>query len=105
MADYICITVLSNPGEATADFSARLSRFWTHLLRTRKDQFEKVYAETTSFEPNDECYSRQYLVECEIVPMLESEMQRSGVEFEPIDPDELYSKYEASPPHWMQIEH
>jgi hypothetical protein len=105
MDDYVCITVLSNPGEPTGEFSARLSRFWTHLLRTRKDQFEKVYAETTSFERKGECHTRQYLIECEIIPMLEAELRTKSLEFEPIDPDDLYSKYEASPPHWMQIEH
>jgi hypothetical protein len=105
MDDYVCITVISKPGEATSEFSARLSRFWTHLLRARKDEFEKVYAETTSFEAKGECRTRQYLAEIDIVPMLEAEMKSAGLGFEPIDPDDLYSKYEASPPHWMQIEH
>lgn len=105
MDEYVCITVISKPGETPADFSARLSRFWTHLLRTRPEDFEKIYAETTSFERKGECHTRQYLAECRVVPLLESEMQTAGVEFEPIDLDELYSKYEASPPHWMQIEH
>jgi hypothetical protein len=105
MDEYVCITVISKPGETTADFSARLSRFWTFLLRTRKEEFEKVYAETTSFERKGECHTRQYLAKIEIIRMLETEMKNAGVEFEPIDPDELYSKYEASPPHWMQIEH
>ena len=50
MEEYVCLTVLSRPGEAQADFASRLSQFWTHLLRNRKADFEKVYAETTSFE-------------------------------------------------------
>ena len=50
MEDYVCITVLSRPGEAQADFAARLSQLWTRMLRQRKDDFARVYAETTSFE-------------------------------------------------------
>ena len=52
MDEYACITVQSKPGESQADFSARLSRFWTHMLRNRKGDFEKVYAETTKFIPH-----------------------------------------------------
>ena len=37
--------------------------------------------------------------------MLESELAAAGLDHEPIDRDDLYSKYEASPPEWMQIEH
>ncbi len=49
MDEYVCLTLLSHPGETRADFSARLSRFWTHLLRTQPEDFLKVYAETTGF--------------------------------------------------------
>lgn len=105
MDEFVCITLISKPGEPAGDFSARLSRFWTHLLRGRPEDFKKVYAETTSFEPKGERHSRQYLIEAEIMDMLEAEMRAAEIDFEPIDPDELYSKYEASPPHWMQIEH
>src|SRR5204863_211846 len=52
--DYVCVTVRSHPGEPEAEFAARLSRFWTHMLRNRPDEFERVYAETTQFErPGD----------------------------------------------------
>lgn len=105
MDEYVCITLTSKPVEPAGDFSARLSRFWTHLLRSRPEEFKKVYAETTSFEPRGDRLSRQYLIEAEIIDMLELEMQAARIDHEPIDPDELYSKYEASPPHWMQIEH
>lgn len=105
MDEYVCITLISKPGEATSEFSSRLSRFWTHLLRGRPEEFKKVYAETTSFEPKDDRHSRQYLIESDIIDMLESEMRAAQLDFEPIDPDEIYSKYEATPPHWMQIEH
>jgi hypothetical protein len=105
MDEYVCITLISEPDESTADFSARLSRFWSHLLRSRPDEFKKVYAETTSFEPKGDRHSRQYLVEFDIIALLEGELQAGRIDFEPIDAEELYSKYEASPPHWMQIEH
>jgi hypothetical protein len=29
----------------------------------------------------------------------------AGIEYDPIDPDDLYSKYEATPPQWFQIPH
>ncbi len=105
MDEYVCVTVLSRPGEAAADFSGRLSRFWTHMLRDRKDDFEKVYAETTAFESAGGRLSRQYLAEADVVAVLEAEFAAAGLEHEPIDRDEVYSKYEAVAPDWMQIEH
>ncbi|MFL5342598.1 MAG: hypothetical protein ACJ8F7_20895 [Gemmataceae bacterium] len=105
MDEYICITVLSNPGEAQADFAARLSRFWTQMLRTRKADFERVYAETTAFEPHGDRLSRRYLAEAGVREVLERELAAAGVKFEPVDADDLYSKYEAVPPEWMWIEH
>ena len=103
--DYVCITVLSNPDESQPDFSARLSRFWTHMLRARKSDFEKVYAETTDFEPKGARLTRQYLAKADVIAILEAEMKTAGIEHAPVDPDDLYSKYEAVSPHWMQIEH
>jgi hypothetical protein len=105
MDDYVCIMVLSEPGESQADFAARLSRFWTSMLRQRQADFEKVYAETTAFEDYDKRWGRQYLVEDAVVPVLEAEFAQAGIEHEPIDRDEVFSKYEAVPPEWMQIEH
>jgi hypothetical protein len=105
MNDYVCVTVLSKPGESEADFKGRLSRFWTHMLRQRKDDFEKVYAETTQFEDNGGQLARQYLARLDVADVLEAELKSAGLEHEPIDRDELFSKYEASPPEWMQIEH
>jgi hypothetical protein len=103
--DYVCITVVSAPGENEAAFAARLSRFWTHMLRNYKSDFEKVYAETTAFEEQGGCLSRQYLAQEKVVSLLERELQAAGLAFEPIDREEVFSKYEAVPPEWMQIEH
>ncbi len=105
MDEYVCITVLSRPGENQNDFAARLSRFWTHMLRNRKTDFERVYAETTEFEPHGNCLSRRYLAQAGVLEVLETEMKSAAVEFVPVDRDEIYSKYEAAPPEWMQIEH
>ena len=105
MDEYVCITVRSKIGESQPEFAARLSRFWTHLLRTRKADFERIYAETTSFEETDERLSRQYLAKAEVLDVLEAEMKTAGVDHAPVDLDDVYSKYEAVRPHWMQIEH
>jgi hypothetical protein len=105
MTDYLCVTVLSKLGESEAEFSSRLSRFWTHMLRNFKADFEQVYAETCRFEPGDNRLSRKYLCEAPVVDRLEVQLASAGVDFEVIDRDEIYSKYEASPPEWMQIEH
>jgi hypothetical protein len=105
MDDYLCITVVSESSESEADFSARLSRFWTHMLRNHPDDFEKVYAETTAFGDEDGRKSRQYLVEHGVADLLEREFAAARVEHEPIDRDDVYSKYEATPPDWMWIEH
>ncbi len=105
MNNYLCLTVLSKPGESPPDFSSRLSRFWTHMLRNSKTDFEKVYAETCQFEPAGDCLSRKYLFEEAVLERLEAELPPAGIDFEAIDRDDAYSKYEASPPEWMQIEH
>jgi hypothetical protein len=103
--EFVCLTVRSAPGEGDADFSARLSRFWTQMLRTRPDDFEKVYAETTRFEAAGDRRTRRYAVEGSVVGVLEGELARAGIEHEPVDHDDVYSKYETVAPEWMQIEH
>ena len=101
----MCMTVRSGDGEGEAEFSARLSRFWTHMLRTRADDFEKVYAETTEFEETGGRLTRKYAVRDEVVGLLEREMAAAGVEHEAVDRDDTYSRYETVAPEWMQIEH
>jgi hypothetical protein len=105
LEEYVCITVLSAPGEAQPDFSVRLSRFWTHMLRNHKADFEKVYAEKAGFEEKGNRLARLYLVREGVVPLLEREFAKVGVEYEEIDRADTYTKYEAVAPEWMQIEH
>jgi len=105
MDEYLCLTVFSGPGEAKADFSARLSRFWTHMLRSFQDDFKKVYAEMARFELDGDRHARKYLVLEEVVEILDRELQAAGLDFGPVDRADAYTKYEAVPPEWMQIEH
>jgi hypothetical protein len=105
MDEYLCLTVLSNADESQADFGARLSRFWTYMLRTHPAEFEKVYAETTAFEADGDRLSRQYLVEHGVADLLEREFAAAELGHEPIDRDDVFSKFEATPPAWMWIEH
>jgi hypothetical protein len=105
MVEYLSVRLRSQPGEAEADFKARITAFWSHYLRTRPDDYEKVYAEATKFETDNEALTRQYMVEANGVDALIEEMTRAELAFEPIDRDDVYSKYEAAPPEWFWIEH
>jgi hypothetical protein len=103
--DYICLTLMARTGEAEAQFKARLAAFWTHLLRSRPEEYEKVYAEATRFGLEDGRVLRQYMVEAGAVDAISVELAASGIDHAPIDPDDVYSKYEASSSDWFQIEH
>jgi hypothetical protein len=103
--EYVCITVLSKPGEPQEAFSGRLSALWTGMLRSSKDDFEKVYAETTEFEEHGNRRSRQYLVEEGVIEVVERAFKVAGMDYQPIDREEVFSKFEAVAPEWMQIEH
>jgi hypothetical protein len=103
--EYLCLTLVANPGEPEAAFNTRLSEFWTGLCRGNPGLFGQVYAETVAFEPHDGKPSRKYLVEATAAAPLAPALQAAGMAHLPIDPDDLYSKYEAAPPEWFWIEH
>lgn len=105
MEDYLCLTAVSAAAECEADFKARLSAFWTHMLRNHEATFEKVYAETSAFEKTGDCLSRKYLIEAAAAGTVHEQLGLKGIDCEPIDEDDLYSKYEAAPPDWFWIEH
>jgi len=105
MNGYLCLTVQSRPGEGVNDFKSRLSQFWTTMLREQPDAFEKVYAETVEFESAAGRLTRQYLFESEIADLLLAQLALAGIDHEELDEDDTYSKYEATPPDWMWIEH
>jgi hypothetical protein len=45
------------------------------------------------------------MVEAEVIDELTAELTTNGVAFAAVDPDDVYTKYEASGPDWFQIEH
>jgi hypothetical protein len=105
VTEYVCITLASKPGETAAAFQTRLYAFWTHVLRTKPDDYEMVYAEASRFETENDCVTRQYFVAADGIPKIVAELLAQGVDFQPIDANDLYSKYEATSPDWFQIEH
>src|SRR5205823_14238607 len=76
MDEYLCLTLLSRPGESEGEFKSRLSAFWTRMLRERPADFEKVYAEAVAFERQTDRLSRKYLVEAGVIGVLEPELLR-----------------------------
>lgn len=105
MDDYLCITILAGSGESEADFRGRLSAFWTMMLREHEADFEKVYAEMSAFERHEQRLGRKYLVEADVAHRVTEQLLRAGLDHLPLDPDDVYSKYEAVPPEWFWIEH
>jgi len=105
MTEYLCLTLLAEPGEAEGGFKARLAAFWTHVLRTRPEDYAKVYAEAARFGSEGGLLSRQYMAEAEVCDVLVAELAAVGIAYEPVDPDDTYSKYEAAAPEWFQIPH
>ena len=45
------------------------------------------------------------MVEAAAVAALTDELKAAGVDYLPVDDDDVYSKYEAAPPEWFWIEH
>ncbi len=105
MDEYVCLTVRSRPAEPADEFNKRLIAFWSGMIRGRKEEYDRVYAETTRFGSAGDRLSRQYLVAAEVADVLTAELAAAGIDHDPIDADDLYSKYEASPPEWFQIPH
>lgn len=105
MSEHTVVTVRSRSGEGPDAFGKRLTAFWSDMIRTRKTDYERVYAETTRFEPAGDRVTRQYMIEASIAELLADELTRAGIDHDPINPDDVYSKYEATPPEWFQIPH
>jgi hypothetical protein len=105
MDEYVCLTLLAKPGEPEAAFKSRLVAFWTHLLRTRPDDYESVYSEAVAFEDEGGRVARRYMVAADGAAAVTAELTAAGIEYQPVDPDDLYSKAEASSREWFQIEH
>lgn len=105
MDEFVCLTILATPGEPEAAFKTRLTEFWTRMIRTRPDDYEQVYAEAKAFETTGGRLSRQYMIEPTAAAVMTGELAAVGLAFEPIDPDDTYSKAEASSSEWFQIPH
>lgn len=105
MTEYLSLTLLADAGESEAAFKARLAAFWTYMIRNKPGDYEKVFAEATKFGSEDGRISRQYMVEAAAVHAILLEVSASRIAYLPVDPDEAYSKYEASGPDWFQIDH
>lgn len=103
--EYLCLTVLAGPGEAEPAFKARLTTFWTHLLRTAPDTYDAVYAEAKAFETTDGRVSRAYMVEAGAAGAVLRALEATGLTAVPPDPDDTYTKYEASGSDWFQLAH
>ena len=105
MDEYVCVTLKSHSGESAEAFNKRLIGFWSHMIRDQPDAYLQIYAETTRFEPAGDRVARRYFVEASGVEVLEAELATAAIDFDPIDIDDLYPKYEATPPEWFQIPH
>ncbi|MCS6866133.1 MAG: hypothetical protein RMJ56_04635 [Gemmataceae bacterium] len=105
MPDYLCLTLIANPGETEATFKGRLTAFWTHLLRTAPDTYAAVYAEAKQFDTTDGCISRAYMVQADAAATVAAALANHGIRVAPLDPDDTYSLYEASGSEWFQIPH
>ena len=105
MDEFVILTVTGGPGEDEAGFKARLTAFWTHVLRTRPDDYEQVYAEASRFGRAGGRVSRQYMVGLAAVDAVAAELAAAGLGHDPVDRDDLYSKYEATSPDWFQLDH
>jgi hypothetical protein len=103
--EYLCLTLLAQPGEPEAAFKSRLTAFWTHLLRTRPDTYKAVFAEAKDFDTADGRTARQYMVEEGAADAVVAALAASGVAALPPDRADTYTKYEASGSEWFQIPH
>lgn len=99
------IVLAGHTNESEALFSARLSRFWTGILRGYPAQFEAIYAESSEFGSRDNRPTRQYAVKPNVILFLQKQLELAGIELLPVDPDDTYTQYEAVAPEWWQIEH
>ena len=105
MTEYVCLTLLAEPGESEPAFKGRLASFWTHMIRHRPGDYERVYAEAVAFETEGGKLCRKYMIEPNVFAALAAELTAHAVAFAEVDVDDLYSKAEASSPDWFQIDH
>ena len=105
MTEYVCLTLLADAGEPEPAFNGRLAAFWTHMIRRRPDDYERVYAEAVAFETEGGRLCRRYMIEPDAIAALGAELAAHDIAFAEVDADDLYSKAEASSSEWFQIGH
>ncbi|QJW93590.1 hypothetical protein [Frigoriglobus tundricola] len=105
MTEYLCLTLLARADEPEDAFKARLTAFWTHLLRTQPDTYDAVFAEAKAFDTTDGRTSRAYMVGADAIDAVTQALTANGVDAAPVDADDVYTKYEASASEWFQIAH
>lgn len=103
--DYLCLTIVANAGETEPAFKARLTAFWSHLIRAAPDTYDAVFAEAKAFEAHAGKVSRAYMVEADAAETLIAALAAADLAALPLDPDDTYTKYEASGSEWFQLAH
>ncbi len=105
MEDYALAIIRSKLNESVEDFNKRLIAFWSHVLRSRPTEYLGILAESSESELAGPAWTRKYLIAVDVVDVLQAELANAGFDHDPIDLDDLYSRFEASPPEWFQIPH
>ena len=105
MDEFLCVTLFSHPGEPLPKFKTRLAEFWTHMIRNKPDDYERVYCESREFEQDGARTIRQYMVEIAAWPVFEAELRALKMNHEPVDTADTYNRDEASTSEWFQIPH
>jgi hypothetical protein len=103
--DFVSVAVLAKSDEPADAFNKRLIAFWSNFLRTFPEQYKRVYAESVRLEAIASTWIRKYLVGVDAADILARELAIAGLAHEPIDAEDVYSKYEAAPPEWFLIPH
>jgi hypothetical protein len=103
--EYVCVSVPGHRDETEAAFRARLTQFWTHMVRTLPEVYESVYAEATAFGQAAGTLTREYMMTPDAYAVIGQELIAQGFAAPTADEDELYTKYEATPPDWFWLEH
>ncbi len=105
MIEYVCLTLLAEPGETEAAFKSRLTALWSHMLKTTPDDYERIYSEAVGFEREGAKVARRYMIDPEVLGLLQPLLKSLKIASLPVDADDLYSKAEASSNEWFQLEH
>ena len=105
MTEYVCLTLIADPGETEALFRSRLTSLWSHMLKTSPADYEMIYSEAVEFETSRDIVTRRYMVDPAVLPALLPILESRSLFALPVDADELYSKAEASSNEYFQIDH